>query len=911
MKKAAVHLIALILPLLAVIAPVQADILLSELCDPRYNYLSDRFIEIYNSGTESVSLTGWQVIAVGNTVDIFTWNLSGDIAPGQALVCGDQTTVIPFQIDFPEEAWSESNATWNGKVGDGAKLRNNSGIVLDSAVVPGTTFENADLVRNENIVQPNTSFDASEWTATPVNEPTEGTPGTHHAPPPPIPPTITGVTTDPASPQAGDTVMVSAQVTDDLANITSVELSWGLASGSLTNTIAMNPTAGDTYTTATAIPGQIAGSIVFYQVSATNDVPATATTDELSYGLPWTLTIGDIQGTGIVSPHVGHSILTGGIVTANYNSTWVIQDGTGTRSGVWVEGGVAPALGSNVTITGVVQELNGNTTITEASVNSSSAGSLPTAAIVTTGTAGSEDFEGVLVKLFEATCTINDADNQQWYLDNDGTALRVDNTGVTYAPTLGSVYTVTGPVSDNSSFLGIVPRTSGDVVFVTDPTAPIILSTEAQGPTSVMIIFSEDVDQTSAENAANYTVSGSTVDSALRIVGQPDIVVLTVSIMSTGDHTLTINGVTDLFGNSMDNVSDIFYFYGGNVPDGYYDGTEGLTGDTLRLALHNIIDNHTSLSYTFLWTAFYTTDDRPDGTVWDMYSDVPDGVSPYIYEFGIDQTGSGGVEGTGYNREHSWPQGWYGGASPMYTDLFVLYPTDVYVNNVRGSYAYGEVDSPTWTSLNGCKLGPNVYPGYTGIAFEPIDAYKGDFARAYFYMSTRYYTEDGSWDDASPMADRSQLLPWAEAMLLEWHISDPVSQKEIDRNDTVYGFQNNRNPFIDRPDFVFQVFIPELSDSPEANVVSTILLHQNAPNPFNPSTTISYELNQDGPVRLQIFDIAGRLVKDLVQEDQVQGRHELRWNGRNNDSRLSAAGVYFYRLTAEGQDQTRRMMLLK
>ncbi len=911
MKKAAIHLIALILPLLAVIAPAQADLLLSELCDPRYNYLSDRFIEIYNSGDESVSLTGWQVIAVGNTDDIFTWNLSGDIAPGQALVCGDATTVIAFQVDFPEEAWSDNNATWNGKVGDGAKLRNNSGTILDHAVVPGTTFENADLERNEGIVQPNTSFDISEWTATPVNEPTEGTPGTHHAPPPPIGPTITEVITDPASPQAGDTVMVSALVTDDEASITSVELNWGLASGALTNSIAMNLTSGDTYTTDSPIPGQVAGSIVFYQVSATNDLPATTTTDELNYGLPWTLTIADIQGTGDISPHVGHSIITDGIVTADFAGTWVIQDGTGIRSGVWVEGGVAPALGSSVTIEGIVQELNGNTTITEASVNSSGAGSLPTAATVTTGIAGSEDYEGVLVQLIEASCTIDDPDNQQWYVENDGTALRVDNTGVTYEPTLGSVYTVTGPMSDNSSFLGIVPRTTGDIVFVTDPQAPIILSIEAQGPTSVMIIFSEDVELTSAENAANYTVSGSTVQSALRVVGQPDIVVLTVSTLSTGDHILTIDGVTDLYGNSMDNVSDVFYFYGGNVPDGYYDGTNDLTGDDLRLTLHNIIDNHNTLSYTYLWTAFYTTDDRPDGTVWDMYSDVPGGESPYIYEFGIDQTGPGDVEGSGYNREHSWPHSWYGSGSPMYTDLFVLYPTDVHVNGRRANYAFGEVDAPTWTSLNGSKVGPCAYPGYAGMAFEPIDAYKGDFARAYFYMSTRYYTEDGSWDDASPMSDRSQLLPWAEAMLLEWHISDPVSQKEIDRNDAVYGFQNNRNPFIDRPDFVFRVFNSDLSDTPEANVVATILLHQNAPNPFNPSTTIRYELNQDGPVRLQIFDIAGRLVRVLVQEDQMEGRHELHWNGRNSEGRISAAGVYFFRLTAEGQNLTRRMMLIK
>ena len=135
----------------------------------------------------------------------------------------------------------------------------------------------------------------------------------------------------------------------------------------------------------------------------------------------------------------------------------------------------------------------------------------------------------------------------------------------------------------------------------------------------------------------------------------------------------------------------------------------------------------------------------------------------------------GGVEGTGYNREHSWPQAWFGGGiPPMESDLFQLYPTDNFVNNQRGSFPYGEVDSPTWTSLNGSKLGPCSYPGYSGTAFEPIDGYKGDFARSYFYMTTRYYLEDGAWP-GSDMTDGADLLPWAVDMLLEWHVEDPVS----------------------------------------------------------------------------------------------------------------------------------------
>ena len=910
MNKVAFKLIALVFPILAMISPVQADVLISELCDPQSNYLTDRFIEIYNSGPDAVSLTGWSVIAVGNTDDIFTWNLSGTIEPDQALVCGDLNTIIEFQVDFPEDAWSSNNGTWNGKVGDGAKLRNSSGSIIDYVVVPGTTFENADMERNENIHQPNPSYNAAEWSVHAVTVPTDGTPGSHHAPPPAVGPSIHNVTTDPVSPQVGQTVHVSAIVTDDAAAITDVVLNWGLSADALTSTINMTLAGGDTYTTDSTIPAQSAGTSVYYQVSATNDEPATSLSDILDYGIPFTVTIQDIQGSGITSPHVGHEVITEGTVTAIFPGTWVIQDGSGIRSGLWVQGVAAPAVGTDVVVQGAVAEISGNTTLTSTIITSSSTGSIPAPVVLTTGSALSEDYEGVFTQVIEAACDLIDASGEYWYLNNGGSSLRVDDLGTSYSPTLGSVYTVTGPMSGNSTFSGIVPRTTSDITFVTDPQAPSITDVEAQGPTTVVVTFSEAVNEASAETVSHYAVSGSSVTGAQLIAGQTDMVELTVSFMTTGLHTLTVDGVTDLFGNAMEDVDADFQFYGGNVPPGYYDGTTGLTGEDLQMTLHDIIDNHNSVSYSYLWTAFYTTDDKPDGTVWDMYSDVPGGTPPYVYQFGIDQTGDGAAEGSGYNREHSWPQSWYGGSSPMYTDLFILYPTDVRVNGMRSNYPFGEVGNPTWTSLNGSKVGSSSYPGYSGTVFEPIDEYKGDFARAYFYMGSRYYGEDGSWA-GSPMVDGAQLQPWAEAMLLEWHFSDPVSIKEIDRNDAVYDIQHNRNPFIDRPDFVLKVYGSELTAAPEAVMAAPIMLHQNVPNPFNPSTTISYELQNSGPVSLQIFDVAGRLVRNLVQEEQMAGTHQMHWNGRSQEDQACAAGVYFYRVRTGGAGETKRMLLVK
>ncbi len=233
------------------------------------------------------------------------------------------------------------------------------------------------------------------------------------------------------------------------------------------------------------------------------------------------------------------------------------------------------------------------------------------------------------------------------------------------------------------------------------------------------------------------------------------------------------------------------------IPDGYYDDASGLSGEDLKTALYGIIDNHTVVSYTELWTAFQTTDKKADGSVWDMYSNCS-------FTFVTNQCGSSILnECHCYNREHSFPKSWFNNATPMYSDLFHLYPTDGKVNGFRGNFPFGETSAPTTTTGNGSKLGPCSYNGYTGTVFEPIDEYKGDFARSYFYMATRYENLIAGW--SSPMLDGSSFpafTEWAEAMLLEWHESDPVSTKETERNDVVYGFQNNRNPFIDHPEYV-------------------------------------------------------------------------------------------------------------
>ncbi len=255
------------------------------------------------------------------------------------------------------------------------------------------------------------------------------------------------------------------------------------------------------------------------------------------------------------------------------------------------------------------------------------------------------------------------------------------------------------------------------------------------------------------------------------------------------------------------------------IPEGYYDSAEGLEGAELKTELYNIIHDHTTLDYSDLWDAYYSTDRdvyfESDSTLLDMYSENPVGTDPYEYTLGSDQCGDYSEEGSCYNREHSFPKSWFNDSSPMYSDLFQVYPTDGYVNGKRSNFPYGEVDVPDWISENGSKLGPNSYPGYTGTVFEPIDEFKGDLARTYFYMATCYENEIASWETNEEHGDAvldGTSYPcyedWFLQMLLDWHHQDPVSQREIDRNNEVYDIQGNRNPFIDHPEWVDDIWNP-------------------------------------------------------------------------------------------------------
>ena len=264
---------------------------------------------------------------------------------------------------------------------------------------------------------------------------------------------------------------------------------------------------------------------------------------------------------------------------------------------------------------------------------------------------------------------------------------------------------------------------------------------------------------------------------------------------------------------------------------GYYKDANGKKGSVLFSALHSISGGVTysyyQLSYDDLWTAFKTSDVYPsghpkEGKIWDMYATCD-------YTPGDDQGSSSATECTGgYNREHSLPKSWWGNSGNAYKstaygcDLGHLIPTDVHVNGIRSAFPFGEVVTANYnfaiskqgTSGTSLSVDKNTISGTSTTfdattVFEPSDDYKGDLARMYMYMRARYSdlnlgqtaggvihfttTTDAANDSKYGWKDYSVIL------LMKWHRQDPVSQKEIDRNNAMERLQGNRNPFIDYP----------------------------------------------------------------------------------------------------------------
>lgn len=307
------------------------------------------------------------------------------------------------------------------------------------------------------------------------------------------------------------------------------------------------------------------------------------------------------------------------------------------------------------------------------------------------------------------------------------------------------------------------------------------------------------------------------------------------------------------------------------IPNGYYNTATG-TGYALKTQLHQIVKNgHRDNGYNALLDAYKVGDlDKyyeNDNTILDIYSEKPNGQDAYNWIPGQKECGNYNGEGVCYNREHVFPQGFFNENAPMKSDYLHIFPTDGYVNGKRSNYPFGTVGTASWTSTNGSKLGTSNFPGYNGTVFEPINEFKGDIARSLLYFITRYQDRLASFKhtDANNPQDGSSdrgFDQWYINLLLQWHQNDPVSQKEIDRNNYAYTYQGNRNPYIDHPEYVTMIWTSTLATG-ETEVKTGGL--QVFPNPVkNGEISVKGE-NLNEVAQVQIFDLTGKLVQSVSQ----------------------------------------------
>lgn len=321
----------------------------------------------------------------------------------------------------------------------------------------------------------------------------------------------------------------------------------------------------------------------------------------------------------------------------------------------------------------------------------------------------------------------------------------------------------------------------------------------------------------------------------------------------------------------MRHIYILFLFIAGlaysQIPSNYYDSANGLSGYALKTQLKNIVTSgHTynASSYDNLFTAYASTDRdyyyENDGSLLDIYSENPTG-SETSYNIPNDECG-GNITGEGqcYNREHLFPQGFFNNsdALPMVSDIHTVVPTDGFVNNGRSNYPFGIVSNTNTSYANGSKWGTGNNYGYTNRVFEPIDEFKGDIARAMLYFAVRYEDNwnDSGWEapDASPYnplnGTSDQFYEtWFINTMLDWHAADPVSQRELDRNDEAYNFQGNANPFVNHPEYAALIWNPVPDTQAPSDPTNLV-----ASNPTDNSINLSWTASNDN-VSVTSYDI--------------------------------------------------------
>ena len=327
----------------------------------------------------------------------------------------------------------------------------------------------------------------------------------------------------------------------------------------------------------------------------------------------------------------------------------------------------------------------------------------------------------------------------------------------------------------------------------------------------------------------------------------------------------------------------------GQIPQGYYDSANGLTGIDLKNALNDIIKGHVEFPYTSsstdVWDILKETDEDPNNS---------NNVILFYTGWSVNanQEYNGG---NGWSREHVWSKihGDFGTDQGAGTDAHHLRPADISVNSAKNCRWFDNCDEPYYDGgiFTGCNTSS------TDWVWEPRDEEKGDVARMIFYMATRYEGENGEPDleiiNFLPSDDYTEAPVYAKLnTLLQWHADDPVNDWERNRNNIIYSdFQENRNPFIDHPEWVFEIWGNPVN-LPELELFEISIF----PNPASEKIKIITSDYLDN-ANVQIYSISGKLILTTSFYSNLE----------INISDLSN-GIYFIKINSQSKNYTKKFI---
>jgi endonuclease I len=302
------------------------------------------------------------------------------------------------------------------------------------------------------------------------------------------------------------------------------------------------------------------------------------------------------------------------------------------------------------------------------------------------------------------------------------------------------------------------------------------------------------------------------------------------------------------------------------IPQGLYDSIQDLSGEGLKTALHEIIKDHTEFPYT-----------SSNMDVWDILKKTdrdtlnPDNVILFYSGWSVNAEQEYN-SGNGWTREHVWAKshGDFGTTMGAGTDIHHLRPADVTVNSARNNKDF--------------DMGGEIYVDGDGTtecfsdadSWEPRDIVKGDVARMLFYIVVRYEGEDGEPDlelvdtvNSVDLNETDKGFHGKLSTLLQWHISDPVDDYERNRNDTIFIYQGNRNPFIDHPEYVSEIWAISVVEEIVQNRIKVY------PNPARDYLIIEVETDylSEGKMYSTIgitiinFEISGKMKLSISDTD--------------------------------------------